>query len=81
MILDDLLMVQRDIAHCKDTFSVSTVALENVTRTAVDNTELSFTSSLKQVDQRHPKTAEGRPLQQCHNRLMKCVLHGTETAE
>lgn len=58
MIPDDLLMAQRDIAHCKDTFSVSTVALENVTPTAVDNTELSFTSSLKQADQRHPKTEQ-----------------------
>lgn len=47
MTLHDLLMAWRDILHCKDVFSVSSVQLEYVAPTAVDNDELSFTSSLK----------------------------------
>lgn len=38
-------MEQRDMAHCKDVFCVSCVKLEYVAPTAVDITELSFTSS------------------------------------
>ena len=40
MTLDDLLMMRRDVAHCKDVFGVRGVALENVSPTSVDNTEL-----------------------------------------
>ena len=46
MILDDLLMLQRDLAHFKDVFSDSRVILKYVAPTAVDMTELSFTSSI-----------------------------------
>lgn len=36
------------MAHCKDVFGVSSVALEYLTPTAVDNTQFSFTDSSSQ---------------------------------
>lgn len=64
MILEELLMEQRDMAHCKDVFCVSCVKLEYVAPTAVDITELSFTSSLVftpvyRIDRRPPLNTQG----------------------
>ena len=43
MTLDDLLMMQRDLAHCKDVFGVNGVVLKYVAPTAVDILELCVT--------------------------------------
>lgn len=57
MTLHDLLMVCRDVLHCKGMFSVSGVKLEHVAPTAADNIWLSShvnTSEACKVDPRDP---------------------------